>query len=99
MLGIWWPRLTARGAALGMVAGGAVAIGAITAGVIVGAQALTGPLDSILTQPAIVSVPLAFAAMIVGSLATAAPADIGAQMLALHAPEGLGLEVLDQARA
>jgi len=49
--------------------------------------------------PAIVSVPLAFAAMIVGSLATAAPADIGAQMLALHAPEGLGLEVLDQARA
>jgi Na+(H+)/acetate symporter ActP len=99
VLGIWWPRLTARGAALGMVAGGAVAIGAITAGVIVGAQALTGPLDSILTQPAIVSVPLAFAAMIVGSLATAAPADIGAQMLALHAPEGLGLEVLDQARA
>jgi Na+(H+)/acetate symporter ActP len=81
------------------VAGGAVALGAITAAVTVGAQALNGPLDSILTQPAIVSVPLAFAAMIVGSLAAAAPADVGAQMLALHAPEGLGLEVLDRARA
>ena len=99
VLGIWWPRLTARGAALGMVVGGVVAIGAITAGVIVGAQALTGPLDSILTQPAIVSVPLAFMAMIVGSLATSTRADVGAQMLALHAPEGLGLEVLDRARA
>jgi Na+(H+)/acetate symporter ActP len=99
VLGIWWPRLTAHGAALGMVVGGVVAIGAITAGVIVGAQALTGPLDSILTQPAIVSVPLAFMTMIVGSLATATRADVGAQMLALHAPEGLGLEVLDRARA
>jgi Na+(H+)/acetate symporter ActP len=99
VLGIWWPRLTARGAALGMVAGGVVSIAAITVGVIVGAQALNGPLDSILTQPAIVSVPLAFTAMVVGSLATAAPADVGPQMLALHAPEGLGLEVLDRARA
>jgi hypothetical protein len=44
-------------------------------------------------------VPLAFAAMIAGSLATAPPEDIGAYMLALHAPEGLGLEVLDRARA
>jgi Na+(H+)/acetate symporter ActP len=99
VLGIWWPRLTARGAAFGMVAGGVVAIGAITVGVIIGAQALNGPLDSILTQPAIVSVPLAFTAMVVGSLATAAPADVGPQMLTLHAPEGLGLEVLDRARA
>jgi hypothetical protein len=44
-------------------------------------------------------VPLAFMAMIVGSLATSTRADVGAQMLALHAPEGLGLEVLDRARA
>ena len=99
VLGIWWPRLTASGAAIGMVAGGLVAIGAITAGVVVGAQALTGPVDSILTQPAIVSVPLGFVAMVVGSLATTAPADVSPQMLALHAPEGLGLEVLDRARA
>jgi cation/acetate symporter len=99
VLGIWWPRLTSRGAAVGIVVGGVVAIGMITAGVLVGAQGLNGPLDSLLTQPAIVSVPLAFAAMIAGSLATAAPADIGAHMLALHAPEGLGLEALDRVRA
>jgi Na+(H+)/acetate symporter ActP len=99
VLGIWWPRLTSRGAAVGIVVGGVVSIGMITAGVVVGAQSLTGPLDSLLTQPAIVSVPLAFAAMIAGSLFSAAPADIGAHMLALHAPEGLGLEVLDRARA
>lgn len=99
VLGIWWPRLTARGAAAGMVAGGIVAIGAISAGVIVGAQGLNGPLDSILTQPAIVSVPVAFLAMVAVSLVTAAPDDVGAQMLALHAPEGLGLHALDRARA
>jgi cation/acetate symporter len=99
VLGIWWPRLTSRGAGVGILVGGVVSIGMITAGVVVGAQSLTGPLDSLLTQPAIVSVPLAFAAMIAGSLFSAAPADIGAHMLALHAPEGLGLEVLDRARA
>jgi cation/acetate symporter len=99
VLGIWWPRLTSQGAALGIVVGGVVAIGMITAGVALSAQSLSGPLDSLLTQPAIVSVPLAFAAMIAGSLATAPPADIGAHMLALHAPEGLGLEVLDRVRA
>ncbi len=99
VLGIWWPRLTARGAAMGIFVGGVVSIGMITIGVAVGAQGLTGPLDSLLTQPAIVSVPLAFAAMIAGSLASTAPADIGAHMLALHAPEGLGLEALDRARA
>ena len=91
--------MTSQGAALGIVVGGVVAIGMISAGVVLGAQSLTGPLDSLLTQPAIVSVPLAFAAMIAGSLATRAPADIGAHMLALHAPEGLGLEALDRARA
>ena len=99
VLGIWWPRLTSQGAAVGIIVGGVVAIGMITAGVVVGAQGLNGSLDSLLTQPAIVSVPLAFAAMIAASLATAAPADIGAHMLALHAPEGLGLEALDRARA
>jgi hypothetical protein len=84
---------------VGIVVGGVVSIGMITAGVALGAQSLSGPIDSLLTQPAIVSVPLAFAAMIAASLATRAPADIGAHMLALHAPEGLGLEALDRARA
>ena len=99
VLGIWWPRLTATGAAAGMIAGGAVASPAILGGFIVGAPNLNGTLDALLTQPAIVSVPIAFASMVLVSLLTAAPQDVGAQMLALHAPEGLGLEELERARA
>ena len=67
--------------------------------VAVGAQTFGGALDSILTQPAIILVPLAFAAMVAGSLATTSRVDAGAQMLTLHAPEGLGLEALDRVRA
>ena len=37
--------------------------------------------------------------MIAVSLATARPEDVSSQMLALHAPEGLGLEALERARA
>ncbi|MBV9941213.1 MAG: cation acetate symporter [Solirubrobacterales bacterium] len=99
VLGIWWPRLTPRGAGMGIAAGGVIAIGAITAGVIAGTQTLNGPLDSILTQPAIVSVPLAFATMILGSITTQDSPDAGPQMLGLHSPEGLGLEAVDRARA
>jgi Na+(H+)/acetate symporter ActP len=99
LLGIWWTRLTSEGAAAGIVIGGVLAIGAILAGALVGAQAAGGALDALLTQPAIISVPVAFAAMIIVSLATARPSDTRAQMLALHAPEGLGLEALERARA
>ena len=44
-------------------------------------------------QPAAWTVPLAFAVMIVGSLATSrrVPKDVGATMLRLHAPESLRL--------
>ena len=99
VLGIWWSRLTAWGAAAGMIAGGVLAIGAILAGLLTDASTVPTALDSVLTQPAIVTVPVAFAVMIVGSLLTAPPADVGAQMLALHAPEGLGLESLERVRA
>jgi len=56
-------------------------------------------LHALLTQPAILSVPIAFAAMITVSLITAPPDDVRSQMLALHVPEGLGLEALERARA
>jgi cation/acetate symporter len=99
VLGIWWPRLTATGAAAGMIAGGAVASVAILGGFLVGAPNPNSTLDALLTQPAIVSVPVAFVSMVIVSLLTAAPKDVGAQMVALHAPEGLGLDELEQARA
>jgi cation/acetate symporter len=34
LLGIWWPRTTARGALAGMLVGGAVAIGALVGGLV-----------------------------------------------------------------
>jgi Na+(H+)/acetate symporter ActP len=99
VLGIWWSRLTATGAAAGMLAGGLLAIGAILAGLLANAQSATTALGALLTQPAIITVPFAFAVMVCVSLLTAPPADVGAQMLALHAPEGLGLESLERVRA
>jgi cation/acetate symporter len=55
--------------------------------------------NALLTQPAIISVPVSFAAMVSVSLVTARPKDVSSQMLALHAPEGLGLEALERVRA
>jgi cation/acetate symporter len=90
LLGIWWEGLTARGAAVGLVAGAAVATGAIFTGLAIEGGHPT--VEALLTQPAVLSVPVAFAVMVAVSLADQAgrrAAD--AQLLALHAPEGLGL--------
>jgi cation/acetate symporter len=99
LLGIWWSKLTAQGAAAGIIVGGVLAIGAILAGALIDAQSAGGAVNALLTQPAIISVPVAFAAMITVSLVTARPKDVRSQMLALHAPEGLGLEALERVRA
>lgn len=90
LLGIWWTGLTARGAAIGMVAGATTTTGAIFAGLAVSAG--TTGLAAILTQPAVVSVPVAFATMFLVSRAGVPPVQTRSHMLALHAPEGLGLE-------
>ncbi|HXD60150.1 MAG TPA: cation acetate symporter [Thermoleophilaceae bacterium] len=96
LLGIWWRGLTARGAAVGMIAGAGVASAGIFAGLITGDQA--GAVGALLSQPAVVSVPVAFISMIAVSLLDA-PDPVLAEpaMLALHAPEGLGLEQLASA--
>ena len=91
LLGIWWEGLTARGAAAGLVVGSLVSSGLIFLGLAWEAGSTT--LQELLSQPAVISVPLAFATMVVVSLADRgrAPATADAQLLALHAPEGLGL--------
>lgn len=97
LLGIWWERLTARGAAVGLVCGAVSATGAILAGLAV--EDAPAGTEALLTQPAMVSVPLAFAAMVLVSLhdrdGRGAP---DAELLALHAPEGLGLDALARPR-
>jgi Na+(H+)/acetate symporter ActP len=90
LLGIWWDGLTARGAAAGLVTGALAATSAIFAGLGVGDAHPT--IDALLTQPAMLSVPIAFATMVVVSLTDRRgrrAAD--AELLALHVPEGLGL--------
>lgn len=91
VLGIWWRGLTATGAAAGLVTGGVLSASAVAA-------TLSGAFDrgwpqALLAQPAAWSVPAAFGVMIVGSLLTrrTVPADVGRTMLALHAPESIGL--------
>ena len=94
LLGIWWTRLTARGAAVGMLSGMIIATAAIFAGLALGEP--TGGAAALLEQPAIVSVPVAFLAMIAVSLRDPRRFDPSAEMLALHAPEGLGLRLADE---
>lgn len=85
LLGVWWPRLTATAAAAGMLAGALVATGMIAAGLI-GDLPEDTAVGAILTQPAAVSVPLAFATMVLLSLRSPAP-PVAALMAALHVPE------------
>ena len=88
LLGIWWTRLTARASAIGMVAGALTATGAIVAALVAGSEAN----DTVLAQPAVFSVPIAFATMIAVSLAGRPVPGVEVHMRALHAPEGLGIE-------
>ena len=93
LLGIWWRRLTARGAIAGMAAGGLVATTGIVATLV--ADPAPTVLGALLAQPAVLSVPVAFATMIAVSLIDRErPEGTEETMLALHGPEGLGLEAL-----
>jgi cation/acetate symporter len=93
LLGIWWRGLTARGAIAGMAAGGLVASTGIVATLV--ADPAPTVLGALLAQPAVLSVPVAFATMIGVSLADRErPEGTEETMLALHGPEGLGLEAL-----
>jgi Na+(H+)/acetate symporter ActP len=90
VLGIWWRGLTATGAAAGLVVGGglsALAILATLAGV--GTDGWSGAL---LAQPAVWTVPTAFAVMVLGSLLTrsAVPSRVALTMRVMHTPEALG---------
>ena len=94
LLGVWWTRLSARGAAAGMVTGAVIATAAIFIGLALG-DAQTSTVGALLAQPALVSVPAAFLVMIGVSLGDPAEVDASAEMLALHAPEGLGLRLAE----
>ncbi|WP_040477887.1 cation acetate symporter [Longispora albida] len=89
LLGIWWRGLTDAGAAAGMIAGGGAAAGAVVFTVF--GDPGHGWLAVLVTQPAAWTVPMAFAVMVLVSLATRrrVPAAVGRMLLRLHAPESL----------
>jgi Na+(H+)/acetate symporter ActP len=87
VLGIWWWRLTPAGAIAGVIAGGGPAAAAGLARILGGQRG--GWLGMLIEQPAIVTVPLGFAAMIGVSLLTRAtvPAHTDRAMARMHVPE------------
>jgi Na+(H+)/acetate symporter ActP len=98
----WWRGMTMKGAATGMLTGGLFALAGISLTSFSDLKWLnladfwaTHPLLRILCeQPAIWTVPLAIALMVVVSKLTSKeiPSDIRMKMLVLHAPEKLGLK-------
>ncbi|RKT84298.1 Sodium:solute symporter family protein [Saccharopolyspora antimicrobica] len=94
VLGIWWRGLTAAGAASGMVVGGSLVLIAALLAYFVGRVETWWA--TLIGQPALITVPVAFAVTVVVSRATRArvPAGVGRVMLRLHAPDRLGF--LDQ---
>lgn len=93
LLGIWWNRLTAPGAAAGLILGGALATSAIALD-LAGVSGGSGALGALLAQPAVVTVPVAFTTMILVSLLRPSRAEgTDRHALALHAPEELGFDV------
>ncbi|MGB7981749.1 MAG: cation acetate symporter [Candidatus Nanopelagicales bacterium] len=91
LLGIWWPRLTDAGAAAGLVVGGGLAVGAITAAT---ALELRGWPDALLAEPAAWAMPIALLSMVVVSRATAHRLHPGVAriMIRLHTPEAARLQ-------
>jgi Na+(H+)/acetate symporter ActP len=89
VLGIWWRRLTAPGAAAGLLVGGGLAISAVIATVVLGPG--EGWAGALLAQPAAWTVPVAFLVMIIVSLATPrgiAP-NVTRMLVRLHTPESI----------
>lgn len=100
VLGIWWRGLTAAGAIAGLIVGG-VSSGTATSLAIAGIvddDALGGWLAVIVGYPAAVTVPLAFATMVLVSRVTRAsvPRDLARTFARMHVPErvGMGIERL-----
>ncbi|MCY7340606.1 MAG: cation acetate symporter [Pseudonocardia sp.] len=85
VLGIWWPRLTARGAVVGVVVGLVSSAGSVAIDLLLGLS--PGLASILLGQPALWSVPLAFLTMVVVSLRGRPPAWATAAMLRLHLDE------------
>jgi Na+(H+)/acetate symporter ActP len=97
VLGIWWRGLTAVGAACGLVVGGGLSGIAVIVAVAGGIDNdVLGGLPAVMVgYPAAISVPIAFATMIVASRLTrsAVPRDVAQTFARMHLPERLGMGI------
>jgi Na+(H+)/acetate symporter ActP len=97
VLGIWWRGLTAVGAACGLVVGGLLSGTAVIVAVAGGIDddVLGGWPAVMIGYPAAISVPIAFATMIVISRLTraAVPSDVAQIFARMHVPERLGMGI------
>jgi len=89
VLGIWWPRLTVRGATAALLVGGSSALAAVVLVLTLGP--FHGFVGALLEQPAAWTVPLAFGTAVLVSLRThdRVPRTTPAAMVRLHTPEEL----------
>ncbi|MCS0599648.1 cation acetate symporter [Streptomyces sp. LP11] len=87
VLGIWWRGLTPPGAIAGLLLGGGSALTAVTVTIAGGAR--SGWPHTLLAWPAVWSVPVGFAAMVLVSLSTRhrLPPNTATTMARLHLPE------------
>jgi Na+(H+)/acetate symporter ActP len=90
LLGIWWRRLTWVGAVVGMLVGGAGVLTAV--GFHIASRVNGESVPWFVSQPALLTVPVALLTTVIASLATARriPEDVDVVMLQLHAPDRLG---------
>jgi Na+(H+)/acetate symporter ActP len=90
VIGVWWRRLTWVGAAAGMVVGGGLVLVALTLNIISEYTGSWAPWPVV--QPALITVPIAFAVVYLVSLCTSnrIPEDVNRILLRLHAPDPLG---------
>lgn len=93
LLGIWWARLTVRGAAAGLISGAAISLSALAFGMMLG----QGTASAVLLYPALWCIPLSFAVTVVVSVLDRGgpPAHTAAVLTRLHTPTrrttGLGV--------
>lgn len=85
LLGIWWPRLTVRGAAAGLISGAVVSLSSLTFGLVLG----EGDGAGLFLYPALWCIPLSFVVTVVASLLDrdGPPAHTAAVLARLHTPE------------
>ncbi len=91
MLGVWWRRLSTKGAMAGLLVGASSAGGAIVTTMALGD--LGGWTGALLANPALWATPLAIVTSVIVSLATpgSVPAGTTRTMVRLHTPERVAL--------